>query len=357
MKRFLSWALALSLFAGATLGASAADRSKERAAPATTAAADEAIALLPPSNLIAVVDATRIFNEVLPKLKASSPDGLAKFFKELEEFTTKTGIDPTRIKSAVIGVKMEGQQGTGAAILQGIDLDPKRIEAAVKEEQGEFKTIDYKGRPIFVVTLKSKPQPASDSSVNSPFPSLNELAFAQLGAPGVAIGDLNGIKGVLDVQAGAVNKEANAMLSQALKETSASGLIRFAASLPENLRQDLGSQGDLFKQIAAIKMISGSFDLASDFSASLDARLRTGSEDDARQLKTSLEGLLFLGRSFLGGNSDPMMQALNQLLDQIRIVAQASDVSLSLTLPRAIIDLLTKSQKKEEAAKPATSKP
>lgn len=357
MHRFLSWTLAAMLLTG-LVGASLSAVGKVTEPRAAPAIADE-IALLPQSDLIAVVNVNRFFTEMVPKIKTDAPADIAKLTKELEDFTTSTGIDPSKIKTAVIGAKLEGDQGSAAVILQGLSFDAKLIETTVKSKNGEFKTTDYKGRQIMTVKMKAVAQAASAAAaVGVSLSTGDEINFAALDGQTAVAGDLAGVKSVLDAQAGAGGGKANAGLSAALKDTKASGLVRFAANLPEGLRKDLDAQGDLFKQIAAIKLISGSLDLANDLSPSLDALLRTGSADEASQLEMGLKSLIFLGKSFLGSNADPQMQSINQLLDQIKISTRTMDVSFSLALPRALLDKLTAPEKKTEPSdKTPASKP
>jgi hypothetical protein len=348
MHKLLRWTLALALTASAAgWGASAAKSGLERSAPAAATADDEALALLPAANLIAVADGGRVFNELLPKLKSITTGNLAKSAQEVEDFINQAGIDKARIRSVVFAGRLEGQTGSGVAIAPGLTFDAARIEAAVKARNGQFRAEDYRGRTIYLVTLGAKTPGASVAGLSLQIG--NELAFAQLNAAAV-VGDPSSVKSVLDAQTGSGQRGANAALLAALKETKPTGLLRFAGTLPANLRQELAQMGDLFTQLAAVKVIFGAFDLAADSSATLDARFRTGSKDEASQLELSLKSLIFLGKSFLGGNQQPLMQALDQMLDQIKIAAETNDVALSITLPRSMIDLLSTPEKKAETA-------
>src|SRR5205085_10487716 len=116
----------------------------------------------------------------------------------------------------------------------------------------------------------------------------------------------------------------------------------FVGNLPEALREMLASQGELFTQVAAVKLIFGSFDLNADNSATLDGRLRTASSNDAAQLKESLNGLIALGQAFLGGSDDPTMKLYGQLINQVKLGGQGSDVSLLLVLPKELMEKLGK---------------
>jgi hypothetical protein len=98
----------------------------------------------------------------------------------------------------------------------------------------------------------------------------------------------------------------------------------------------------LFAQVSAVKLIFGSFDLSTDNTATLDARLRTASSNDAAQLKESLNGLIALGQTFLGGSDDPTMKLYARLLDQVKVGTQSGDVTLLLVLPKEMMEKLGK---------------
>jgi hypothetical protein len=364
MRNFFSVALIFNLIIFAAGGSGAQSAAQKRAsipmagptagvvelgaapiAP-SSAARDELVAMLPASDLIAVVDFGRAFNELLPKLAGFSVGGVDKLAKSIQDFTLKTGIDPSKIQSAVFGMSMEGSQGIGVIVIQGIDPDQKQIEAAMKELGSEFKTSDYNGKTIYNVVSKVKPPSAGSFSLKT-----DEVALAALGRQKVALGDLKMVKQVIDIQAGAAKGGVSAALAGALKETRASALVRFAMNIPENLRTEAANQGDLFKSVAAIKVILGTFDVASDFSLSLDSIIRTASQNDATELENGLKGLVGLGRDIFAGGADPKANLFAQLLDQVKIGSKVNDVSLSINLPREILDQLTKKETPPPAEK------
>ena len=75
---------------------------------------------------------------------------------------------------------------------------------------------------------------------------------------------MKAVKQVVDVQTGAAKGGVSAAMKGALNETRASALVRFALVVPETLRAEAANQGDLFKSVAAIKVILGTFDVAGD---------------------------------------------------------------------------------------------
>jgi hypothetical protein len=359
MRNFSSAALIFSLIISAVGGATAQSAGQGRAPASTTgavktsamskasspAATDELVAMLPASDLIAVVDAGRAFNELLPKLAGLTVGGVDKLAKSIQDFTQKTGIDPSKIQNVVLSFSLDGQQGTGVIVIQGIDLDPNQIEAAMKEFGSEFKTSDYKGKTVYNVASKAKAPSTGPLSLKT-----DEVALAALGRRRVAFGDLKVVKQVIDIQTGAAKGGVSAAMSGALNETRASALVRFALNIPETLRAEAANQGDLFKSAAAIKMILGTFDVAGDFSLSLDAILRTVSQNDATELENGLKGLVALGKDIFAGG-DPKTNLIAQLLDQVKIGSKVNDVSLSISLPRALLDQLTKKETPPPAEK------
>ena len=300
-------------------------------AAATAADNEELLALLPESDLVAVIDIQRVFTDLLPRLKGLSTFGIGKTVSELEIFAKLAGVEPKQIQAAVLGVKMTEtlSRGSGVLLLQGVDVDAKKISEAAKSSGSELKTTEQNGKSFFTLSVKSPGAPVDAKP--------DEIYFALLDNKRVAIGDQAGLKALL---AGGAKKTDPATLSKALKETKASGLVRFAGNLPETLREMLASQGELFTQVAAVKLIFGSFDLNADNTATLDGRLRTASSNDAAQLKESLNGLIALGQAFLGGSDDPTMKLYGQLINQVKLGGQGSDVSLLLVLPKELMEKL-----------------
>jgi len=342
MQKFLSSVLILCLIAGAVAAQSTAPARGQAAAPASTApaAVDELIGLFPSADLIAVVDVNRLVNELLPRLAEIEAGGLNKLAKQITDFTKKTGVDPAKATSAVLGFSMEGTEGSGAVIVSGLDLSPSQVEAAMKEFKTEYKTADYKGKTVFNMVPKEKEKKAEAGPVAV---KTDETALAALGNQRFVVGDLKVVRQVIDVSSGAAKGNVAPTMVAALKETRSSALVRFAVNVPESLKRSAADQGDLFKSVNTIQVILGTFDVANDFSLALDAVMRTTSQKDAAELEEGLKGLVSLVKSIFGGASgDPKVEAIGQLLDQIKIGSKQSDVSLSVTLPRATLDLLMK---------------
>ncbi|MFN7945566.1 MAG: hypothetical protein U0Z53_09450 [Blastocatellia bacterium] len=378
MKRYSGWMLSLSLVFGPALpglgtatGTLPPDHhvnaaAGHKAAPVT--AADETLALLPKSDAVLLFDAGRLINDVLPKIKAAWPQQSGRLTQELDDLTSRTGVDLSKVKTITMGFNMSGKTTTGAVILDGLTLDQSKLDALLKEVKAEKTgTVSYKSKTIYLVKAVKKEekkdgdkadkentrQPTSTSAeslVGTVTDTVglkldDETAFTQLDQTRVVLGDQVGVKAVIDAAASPTPNLNNA-LNGALKETRATGLIRFAISIPESTRQMLAGQ-DYFKDLAAVQMVSGALDVSDELSLLLDAKLRTPSPAEASKIEASLNGLVAIGKMMLGGNQEPLMQALTQLLNEIKIGAQTSDVTLGLKIPRALFDQAFKADPKK----------
>lgn len=377
MKRSSGWMLSLSLaFGPALAGSGVAARTAlptQRASVATArlaapTAADETLALLPRSNAVLVLDAARLLNDVLPKVRAAWPQQSGKLTQEINNLTSRTGVDLSKVKTVTLGLNMSDKVTTGAMILDGLTLDLSKLDALLKEAKAEKTgTVSYKSKTIYLVKAVKKEEKkdgdkadkentrmpgstSADSLVGAVTDTVglkldDETAFTQLDQTRVVLGDQTAVKAVIDA-AGSPTPNLNNALNSALNETSATGLIRFAVSIPESTRQMLAGQ-DYFKDLAAVQMVSGALDVSDDLSLLFEAKLRTPSAAEASKIEASLSGLVAIGKMMLGGNQEPLMQGLTQLLNEIRIGAQTSNVTLGLKIPRALFDQAFKADPKK----------
>ncbi len=339
MRKFLTLCAALGLFLTTSLVVPPVSALPQ----ATSSPVESLLGFLPDSDIIGVIDMPRAGRELLPLLKTIESGGISRLAADFEQFAGLAGLDPMKVSSAVIGVKMAGLkiQG-GALIVEGIELDPKNIERAATEKKWKFQTLDQETRAIYRV---ERPAAVASGDAGAPARS-DDLFFAPIGTRRLVAGDLASVRTVIaNTAAGQTKLAANPKARNAISQNNATGMVKFALVLPDDIRQMLDGQGELFKQIAAVKVIFGTVDMNSAQSALISARLQTNSNDEATQMGTSLLSLAVLGKSLLGGSEDPLMKGIAQLLDQVQIGAAESDVSLSLVIPKSLLDQLTKSPK------------
>jgi hypothetical protein len=328
MKNFIALSLIILLALSSSL----------TAAPLKNTRAYENANLLPTSDVIAVIDVTRLMNELMPRVNLIDPN----LEKDLKKFIADTGIDPYQIKSAILGFSMGEKTNSATIIADGISLDLERIKAALKTKNEELNTSDYKGRQIFSIGLKQGKKVGITE----------EMAFSSLDGNRVAAGTLSGVQGAIDAQLSGAANPGNEKLITMLGQVNA-GIVRFAAKLPQSAIQDLDAQGDLFAQFAAVKSIFGSIDMNANMDAIIDAKMRAVSAKEAAKLKTGMNGLMEMGKGILSSFGDPQMKLLSGLIDKIKIGVVDADVSLSVLIPNTMFDSyaeLKKNKGKKESA-------
>ncbi len=183
---------------------------------------DELVGLLPASDFIAVIDAGRVFNDLLPRLAALNIDDVDEMIKDIQKFRGKTGIDLSKAKNAALGFRIYGKQVIGAAVISGLDGDEGLIEAVMQAYDAKYRTAEYKGKSIYI-TSAGGPWSFSDS----------QTAIASLGQQKFVLGDLSAVKSVIDIHTGAEKGGVSPAMVAALKETRESALVRFTINFLE----------------------------------------------------------------------------------------------------------------------------
>ena len=300
----------------------------------TTAASPEMLLeILPPSDLIAVVDLHQMLKDLQPRLEKIGIAGAAKLATNLRQIAARSGVDPDQIRYGLLGLSLHSFEASGVMLIDGIDPARNSIEAMLKSYQIEFSAADYEGVTMITILTKLNPLELGPFSFKT-----EDLSIALLGRQRLAIGDTAGVRKLID---GQKTEKRNAgpenVMNAALRETSPSALLRFAFTLPPGLRQEALNQGDLFKSIGSIKVLIGDLNAGQDLTLTLNSIMRTPTPAAATELLIGLRGLLTLGRALLAGNPQ-----FTPLLDRIQIRSSAADVSLNITLPPSFLEQMGK---------------
>ena len=301
--------------------------------PAGAASPEMLLEILPPSDLIAVVDLHQMLKDLQPRLEKIGISGTAKLAANLRQIAARSGIDPDQIRYGLLGLSLRSFEASGVMLIDGIDPARNSIEAMLKSYQIEFSTVDYQG--VTMITLLTKLNPLE----LGPFSFKTEdLSIALLGRQRLAIGDTAGLRKLIDGQkAEKLNAGAENGMNAALRETSSAALLRFAFTLPPGLREEALGQGDLFKSIGSIRVLIGDLSAGQDLTLTLNSTMRTPTPAAATELLIGLRGLLTLGRTLLAGNPQ-----FTPLLDRVQLRSSAADVSLNITLPPSFLEQMGK---------------
>jgi hypothetical protein len=366
--RFLSFALTLTLnippgfSALADASASVPGTAASRSAAMAQSPVESALAVLPSSDMLAVVDAERLIRDVLPKIKMLMPDGGADMMKEVEEFKNKTGIDIWQLKSITIGANLSGTTPSAfAAVFDGVEVNAKLLPAIVAaDKNSEFEKMDYKNQTIYVIKTKKENKGKSGDS-SDPTAVVREavgsaidedMALVQLDTTRVVVGTKDGVKKVVDVKEGAP-RAAGSEMSAVLSLAKSNAVIRYATIFPESARQMAAGQ-DLVKELAAIKLVAGSLDVGDDLSLFIDSVMRAGTTAEAGKVETTVNQLLGLVRLFTSSSQEPWVGPVNNLLSQVKVSTKDTDVSVGMTVPRSLMDEISKLAKEAQSKVAAT---
>lgn len=292
---------------------------------------EELVGLLPESDLVAVIDLGRLITDVQPRLEKAGRKESAALTVQLNQIAARLGVDPRQLKSGVLGLTLQSFEATGVMIVDGVDLDRRAVEETLRSARLDFRIVEHQGESIISLLAPLKALSIGPLSLRTA-----DLALATLGGRRFVVGDLALVRRVIERRSRPVSTQAPAVVA-ALREAGATALVRFAFTPTPGMREEAVNQGDLFKSIAAIKVLIGDLDLTPDLGAdlaiNLNALMRTGSDREAAELEIGLKGLLNLARAlFVNGNKQ-----LALLLNQVQIRTRGADATLVMTLPASLI--------------------
>lgn len=293
----------------------------------------ELLEVLPPSDLIAVVDLSRTLKDLQPRLEKIGISGVTSLAANLRKIATRANVNPDQMRYAILGLSLRSLEASGVMLIDGIDPTGTGIEAMLKSYQIEFKSIDYQGVSMITILSPFKPLEVGPFSLKT-----DDISIAMLGSQRLVIGDTTGVRRVIDGQRSTNGGDGTRnLMSAAIRETSPSALLRFAFTLPPGMREEALRQGDLFKAIGSVRVLIGDVNAGEDLTLTLNSIMRTPTPAAATELQIGLKALLNLGRTLLAGNPQ-----YTPLLDRVQIRSTAADVTLNITLPPSFLEQMGK---------------
>ena len=292
--RFFNFALVFVAVLGLLpINVAAQTRASNRAT-----AASSLMNSLPKSDAVAQVRMKRLFNEAMPRILANNPTRLAQVNTSVENFKTKTGLDPRMFDDVAIGVRFTfpGEGTTKAdtvALARGSYNTNALITAGGLAAQGKYRQEKYKDKTIYIFTLDEY------VSVLGVFDfRINELAVLPLDANTIALGDPTSIRSVIDTTRG--SNAANAELI-ALASRDPNAVIGFGANMSKQLVSSIDAIGNapIADELARLRHVYGSVGTTEkDLELFIGARALNAQA--ASSLGETLRGFKDLG-SFLVG--------------------------------------------------------
>ena len=301
------------------------------AAPATSGL----MASLPKSDAVAQVKMKQLFNEAMPRILANNPGKLAQVNTSIENFKTRTGLDPRMFDEMAFGVRFtfpgEGTlKAQTVALAKGAYNANAMITAGTMAANGKSRQEKYKGKTIYIFTLDE------NIGVLGVFDfRVGELAVLPLDTDTLALGDPVSIRSVIDVTR--ASKRANAELI-ALASRDPNAVIGFGANMSDQLVNsiDLIANAPIRSEIANLRQVYGSVGTTErDLALFLGAIATT--PEAANSLGTTLRGLAEVGSLFIGRVSGARGVLARSALTNLKIVTDANELQIRTAIPSADI--------------------
>lgn len=323
---------------------------KKNVAVKTAAAAQstQLAALLPDSDAVINISASRLMNEALPQMLASRPQHLQEINDKIDAVKNKIGIDLRQFDQIAVGIAYKTispkETDYDSVILArgkfnaGAFLGLAKVAANGKyreEKIGEKTVYIFSPKEILAENTPAGKDTFMTKMIDKAMKSFNqEIAVAGYDDNTLVMGSLNRVKQAFESK----TRVSQTVLDLAAKNPNA--MISVGANMPAGASMFLPIDNDeLGKNIEAIKQMYGALDF-NDGKASFSATARTLKADDARSLEETLSGLQMIGAAFLGNSKKPDQQLYGRLLENAVISRKVNEVSLSLAIPKNDIDAL-----------------
>jgi hypothetical protein len=283
---------------------------------ANALALPDAISYLPKdSNFVLYADLHKFFNS--PAYVKFEQKQKPDYFKGLNEFIDKTGIDPRKdLATILVGAQVPG--GPGAVLLKG-NFDKAKILSVLEEAKKTTATYNYKGLDVVSFQEPSHGKMAA-------------LAFLDSGM--LAIGDQKRVESYIDVKLGHTsslydNKEFMDLIGQA-----STGDMLWLVGAADSLLSQTPLMSNLKGKAPRVKNVIASVNLDQMISANIKGVC--ADERSAKDLGDLLRGGLAMARLSVGGNADVM-----SLLEGVRVDDGPDQVRLSVRIPLDLLDKLS----------------
>src|SRR5262245_39881167 len=292
-------------------------------ARSTTQTGPSLLAALPQSDAVAIVKVKRALDEAMPRLLASNPAKLAEANAQIEQFKTRTGIDPRAFDEVAFGIRYTYPR-EGITKLESIGLgrgtfNPAAMVAAGRiAANGQYREEKVQGKTIYIFKLDEDIKLFGLIKFR-----IGEFAASPLDATTLAIGDPDAVRNV--IEAGRGQKRVSAELV-ALASRDPQAIAGFGGNITPELLQnvDIGNRA-IAQDVSTVRQVYGSVgvtlkDVEMFFAA------RTTNEESARNLGSTLEGLKQLGGLFVGRLSAAKGALAKNALDNLKITTQANEL-------------------------------
>lgn len=330
-NRFLVAILFLAVFAAFTAVFTIDGQAQTRRRN-TGPAADNLLTQLPQSDALVQVKMKQLFNEAMPRILANNPARLAQVNAAVEDFKTRTGLDPRMFDQIAFGSRFT-YPGEGKTKVETVALAKGTFSAAAMvaagrvASNGKYREEKYQGKTIYIFSLEQ------NISVLGVFDfRVTELAATPLDNNLLALGDPTSIRSVIDVNR--TGKRANAELI-ALASRNPSAVIGFGANMSEQLVRniDIGN-APIATDLAKLRQVYGSV-ATTEKDLQLFIGARAVNAETAKSLGDTLEGLKQFGALLVGRMSGARGVLAKSALTNLKIATENNELQIQTAVPQA----------------------
>jgi hypothetical protein len=280
---------------------------------------------LPQSDAVAVINVTRVFNELLPKLMAESPAKLVEVNEELAKFKAQTGLDPRSFEQVAVGFSYkyprEGVTKISSVALARGSFNPGALVAAGRlASAGKYAEEKYQGKTIYVFSLDRQIRLLGLWNMK-----VAELAVAAVDGNTLALGNLESVRGVID--AGKTGKHANPEIL-ALASRDPNAIVGFGGNVSPVLLENLSLSNDsIARELTAVRQVYGTLGM-SNIDLELMVAARTVDTYSAKNLGDTVEGLKQLAGLFVGRLTPAKGTLARSALSNLKITTIGNELQL-----------------------------
>jgi len=309
-----------------------------------SAQSNQLVSLLPASDAVVTLNASRFFGEALPRVLAANQPLLDKVTAKIDEIKGKTGVDFRQFENIAVGVNFRNTAP------KKFDFDPiviargqidagALIGAAKLAANGKYREERLGNRTIYLFQPReiaeqhaARTAPgAADKAINK---LSSEIAVTVYDQNTLVFGTLAQVKQMLGGRS-KVGADLTAFIDR-----QPSSIVNFAAKTPRGLRTLVPLDNDeLGKNIDSIRYLYGNMDVAAD-SAAIQVTAQTAQAAQANSLLETLKGLQMVGKALLGSATTPDKQVYGRMIENARLTANGNEVTFDLQVPQGDIDIL-----------------
>jgi len=326
-RKLLNLAILVALTGSLQLLTEAQTRTRNVTVPAPAL-----MASLPESDAVAQVKMKQLLNEAMPRILAGNPAKLSEVNASIENFKTRTGLDPRMFQQIALGVRFT-YPAEGVTKLQTVALangtfsSAAMVAAGRVASNGKYREEKYRDKTIYIFTLDENIKLLGVLNF-----TIRELAAAPLDTNTLALGDPAGVRAVID--ASRLRKAANAALI-ALATRDPNAIIGFGANLSERLvgNLDIGN-APIAEDLKTLRQVYGSV-ATTERDVQLFLAARAVNAQAAKNLGDTLEGLKQFGALLVGRLSGAKGVLAKSALSNMTIVADANELQVRTSVAQS----------------------